>query len=119
MPSAGVPRDNFIGWSPARREQRLHLVVNNAWFVILPRARVRNLASWVLGQPAKRVADDGERRYACRPVLLDTLVERDRFRGTCYRAANRIRVGRTQGRGKLDRCKGTTSRPRRSSPIPW
>ncbi|MDA8066547.1 MAG: DUF4338 domain-containing protein [Thermaerobacter sp.] len=98
---------------------RLRLVVNNARFVILPRARVRNLASRVLGQPAKRLADDGERRYACRPVLLETLVGRDRRRRTCYRAANRIRAGRTQGRGKLDRCRGTTSRPRRPSSIPW
>ena len=100
-----APRDNFIGWSHAQREQRLHLVVNNARFLILPWVRVRNLASWVLGHLAKRMVDDGERRYPCRPVLLETFVERDRFRGACYRAANWIRVGQTQGRGKLDRCK--------------
>ncbi len=100
-----APRDNFIGWSHAQREQRLHLVINNARFLILPWVRVRNLASWVLGQLARRVADDWERRYAYRPVLLETFVERDRFRGTCYQAANWIHVGQTQGRGKLDRYK--------------
>ncbi|MDA8144578.1 MAG: DUF4338 domain-containing protein [Thermaerobacter sp.] len=84
---------------------RLRPAVNNARFLILPWVRVRNLASWVLGRLAKRMADDGERRYACRPVLLETFVERDRFRGTCYRAANWSRVGQTQGRGKLDRRK--------------
>ena len=98
-----APRDNFIGWSHAQREQRLHLVVNNARFLILPWVRVRNLASWVLGQLARQVADDWPRRHAYRPVLLETFVERDRFRGTRYKAANWVHVGQTQGRGKLDR----------------
>lgn len=97
------PRDEFIGWSIQQRETRLHLVVNNARFLILPWIRVKYLASSILGLVAKRLGDDWERIYHYRPVLLETFVEEGRFAGTSYRAANWIRVGRTQGRGKKDR----------------
>lgn len=98
-----APRDKWIGWSASQREQRLHLVVNNARFLILPWVRVKNLASWVLGACARRIASDFAERYGYKPVLLETFVEKDRFRGTCYDAANWRYVGDTQGRGKLDR----------------
>ena len=96
-------RDGFIGWTPAQRQARLHLVVNNARFLILPWVQVKNLASSVLGLLARQVTADWEQLYGFRPVLLETFVERERFRGTCYQAANWRRVGCTQGRGKLDR----------------
>jgi len=97
-----APRDLFIGWAPAQREQRLHLIINQARFLILPWVRVKNLASSVLSLLVSRVASDWEELYAYRPLVMETFVEQERFQGTCYRAANWIHVGQTQGRGKLD-----------------
>jgi hypothetical protein len=96
-------RDEFIGWSPEERQARLHLVVNNARFLLLPWVRVRNLASSVLALAARQLPEDWVTYYGYRPVLLETFVERQRFAGTSYKAANWICVGQTQGRGKLDR----------------
>jgi hypothetical protein len=96
------PRDRFIGWTAQQRQQRLHLVTNNARFLILPWVRCHNLASCILGMAARRLADDWQRQYGYRPVLLETFVERPRFRGTCYQAANWLYLGVTKGRGKLD-----------------
>ncbi len=98
-----APRDSFIGWNAEERQRNLHLIVNNARFLIFPWVQARNLASRILSVAAKRIAQDWQVRYGYKPVLLETFVERDRFRGTCYRAANWIHVGETQGRGKLDR----------------
>ncbi len=98
-----APRDAFIGWTPLQREQRLHLVVNNARFLILPWVTSTHLASKLLGLAARRLPGDWHARYGYRPVLLETFVEKERFSGTCYRAANWLYLGDTQGRGKLDR----------------
>jgi hypothetical protein len=100
-----APRDLFIGWTSAQREQRLHLVINQARFLILPWVQVKNLASSVLSLLATQVASDWEELYAYRPLVMETFVEQERFQGTCYRAANWIHVGQTQGRGKLDTYK--------------
>ena len=106
-------RDSFVGWTPAQRKSRLHLVVNNARFLILPWVRSRNLASALLGMAAGRLADDWACRYSYRPVLLETFVEIPRFRGTCYAAANWRLLGTTAGRGKLDQHR-TARLPRKS-----
>jgi len=79
------------------------MIVNNARFLILPWVKSKNLASKILAGVAKQIQNDWLDRYGYRPVLLETFVERRRFRGTCYKAANWIHVGQTQGRGKLDR----------------
>jgi hypothetical protein len=100
-----APRDRWIGWTVDQRRASLHLVVNNARFLILPWIMSPNLASRILSEAAKRLPADWRDRYRYAPVLLETFVERDRFQGTCYRAANWIHVGQTQGRGKLDRYK--------------
>jgi len=84
-----------------QRQQNLHLVVNNARFLILPWIRSENLASKILGLAARRLPVDWQRRYGYRPLLLETFVARDRFTGACYRAANWLHVGQTQGRGRL------------------
>jgi hypothetical protein len=97
-----APRDEWIGWSAELRQKNLHLVVNNARFLILPWVKVRYLASRILGLCVRRIADDWQARYAYRPVLMETFVEKDRFEGTSYKAAGWICVGQTQGRGKLD-----------------
>ena len=96
------PRDHYIGWTPEQRRRHLPLVVNNARFLILPWIRCKNLASRVLALVTRRLADDWHARYAYRPVLLETFVEKPRFTGTCYKAANWQYLGDTQGRGKLD-----------------
>jgi hypothetical protein len=98
-----APRDRFIGWDDGQRRHNLYRIVNNSRFLILPWVKVRNLASCILAAAAKRLPNDWTQRYGYEPVLLETFVERSRFRGTCYRAANWIHVGDTQGRGKLDR----------------
>lgn len=97
-----APRDRFIGWNPAQRERHLHLVVNNARFLILPWVRSRNLASRLLAMATRRLPNDWHERYGYRPVLVETFVETPRFQGTCYKAANWLQLGDTQGRGKLD-----------------
>jgi hypothetical protein len=95
-------RDRWIGWSAEARRQHLHLVIANSRFLILPQRRVANLASHVLGLALKQVGPDWQQRYGYEPVLVETFVEPERFAGTCYRAANWVRVGVTQGRGRQD-----------------
>ncbi|MFQ5506478.1 MAG: DUF4338 domain-containing protein [Planctomycetota bacterium] len=96
------PRDLFIGWTAEQRQARLHLLINNARFLILPWVRCKNLGSSILGRAARGIAQDWQLHYGYRPVLLETFVELPRFRGTCYRAANWSLLGETTGRGKLD-----------------
>jgi hypothetical protein len=97
-------RDTFLGWqSVPAQERRLHLIVNNCRFLILPWVRCRNLASKVLALCARRLPGDFAALYGYEPVLLETFVQRDLFRGTCYKAANWLYVGQTTGRGKRDR----------------
>ena len=98
-----APREQFIGWSSKQRTRNLHLVVNNARFLIMPWVKSRNLASRILAGLARRLPHDWHQRYGYSPVLLETFVQKDRFQGTCYRAANWTHVGLTQGRGKMDR----------------
>ncbi len=97
-----APRDKLVGWDPETRRRNLPLVVNNARFLILPWVRIKNLASCILAMVECRLPDDWEGRYALRPALMETFCESTRFEGTCYRAANWTKVGKTQGRGKLD-----------------
>jgi hypothetical protein len=96
-----APRDRYIGWSHEQRRRHLHLVVNNARFLILPWVHAKNLASMLLAMAAKILPHHWQEVYGYRPVLLETFVEKPRFRGTCYHAANWIRLGQTKGRGKL------------------
>lgn len=98
-----APRDTHIGWDKATRAARLHLVVGNARFLILPHVRVQNLASFVLCRAARRLPSDWQGAYGYAPVLIETFVQTPRFTGASYKAANWIHVGTTKGRGKLDR----------------
>jgi hypothetical protein len=93
-------RERYVGWSDEQRRSRLHRVVNNTRFLILPWVQCRGLASKVLAMVARRLPADWQQRYGFEPVLLETFVESPRHKGTCYRAANWQRVGRTTGRGK-------------------
>jgi hypothetical protein len=94
-------RDRFIGWDLQARRRNIRLIAYNSRYLILPWVQqVTHLASHILGQMAKRVPRDWERMYGHPIYLLETFVDPERFRGTCYRAANWIVVGQTTGRGK-------------------
>jgi len=95
-------RDRFIGWDAAARRRNLKLIAYNTRFLILPWVKVPHLASHLLSRMSDRIAEDWQRVYAHPVYLLETFVDGERFRGTCYRAANWIEVGRTTGRGKND-----------------
>jgi hypothetical protein len=95
-------RDRWIGWSPAARRKNLQLVVCNSRFLIVPTLRAPNLASHVLSRCTEQLAGDWKQRYGYAPVLCETFVDTTRFSGTCYQAANWIRVGETTGRGRQD-----------------
>lgn len=97
------PRDSLIGWTKDQRTKRLNEVVNNSRFLILPWVHVKNLASKVLALSVKQLPQDWQTVYSYKPVLLETFVEKDRFIGTCYKAANWRYIGDTLGRGKRDR----------------
>jgi hypothetical protein len=102
-------RDRFIRWDAAARRRNIQLVAYNSRFLILPWVRIPHLASHILGRTAARISSDWEQAYAHPIYLLETFIDPERFRGSCYRAANWISVGFTTGRGKDDR----THRPNR------
>ena len=97
------PRDQFIGWPDTVRTRHLSAVANNTRFLILPWVRVPHLASHLLGTILKRISADWQQKYGHPLHLIETFVERDRFRGTCYQAANWKLVGQTTGRSRQDR----------------
>lgn len=96
-----APRDNYIGWGNEQRQRNLKLIANNMRFLLL--GKIPHLASHILGQIARRISRDWQEKYGHGIVMLETFVEIARFRGTCYRAANWINVGETQGRSRNDR----------------
>ena len=98
-------RDRFIGWDPGTRKRNLKLMTNNTRFLILPWVQVKNLASYVLGACMRRLRDDWCNRYCHDLCLVETFVDRSRYAGTCYRAANWLRIGKTKGRSRQDRYK--------------
>ena len=107
-------RDRWIGWNPRSRLSNLGRVVNNTRFVIFPWARVRNLASHILGQVARRIEADWEERWGYRPVLLETFVDPQYFEGTCYRAANWQYIGMTTGEGLVRKGKSYATSPKKT-----
>ncbi len=96
-------RDRYIGWSAQARPQRLSWVVNNDRFLILPGVRIPHLASHALVATLRRLRADWQRVYGHDLALAETFIEQDRFRGTCYAAANWVCLGQTRGRGRNDR----------------
>jgi len=96
-------RERWIGWDNGQRKERLFLILNNSRFLVFPWVRVKNLASRILSMAARRIASDWLSHYCYEPVLLETFVERERFNGTSYKAANWELIGQTKGRGRNDR----------------
>ncbi len=103
-------RDRFIGWSPEARRRNIRFIAYNTRFLIVPWVEVPHLASHLLGRIAQVVSRDWEHLYKHRIYFLETFIDPERFRGTCYRAANWVLLGETTGRGKDDQ----TNRPNRS-----
>lgn len=95
-----APRDQFIGWSDAQRAEGLSQVVNNTRFIILPWVQVPGLASHVLSRAMGRLNADWQSKYGHPVWLVETFVDRERFAGIAYRAANWQRLGPTRGRGR-------------------
>ncbi len=93
-------RDSFIGWDKPTKEKNLHFIANNTRFLILPWISVKYLASKTLAINARRISDDWLKIYNHPLYLLETFVEKNRFKGTCYKAANWTCVGQTKGTAK-------------------
>jgi hypothetical protein len=102
-------REKWIGWGARARQENLSRVILNSRFLILPTVEVPNLASHVLSRALGQVAQDWETRYGERPVLVETFVDPERFRGSSYQAANWIRIGQSAGGGKRAHRKGKRS----------
>jgi len=94
-------RDEWIGWTEERRKVALQQVVNNSRFLLL--APIQNLASTILSCALRELMGDWEQQYGLKPLLVETLVDRQQFHGGCYRASNWIELGKTTGRGRMDR----------------
>lgn len=93
-------RDRYIGWSAEERRRNIRFIAYNTRFLILPWVRIENLASHILGRMAVRISEDWQQMYGHPIYFLETFVDPERFRGTCYRAANWVLLGKTTGRGK-------------------
>lgn len=109
-PRCLAPRDRYIGWSPVERRAGVHLVAYQSRFLILPWVRVPHLASHLLGAMNRRLSADWQRVYAHPIHFVETFVDPELYRGTCYKAGNWIHLGMTTGRGK----NSVTSTPNRS-----
>ena len=110
-----APRDQWLGWSDVVRAEHLHRVVNQSRFLIRAHLQVPNLASHSLAQALQRLPADWQARYSYGPLLVETFVERARFAGVSYAAANWQAIGLTQGRGRQD----TTHQGQRGQKIIW
>ncbi len=108
-------RDRFIGWPAAVRRQNIHLIAYQSRFLILPWVHVPCLASHLLGRMARLLPSDWQQVYQHPVYFQETFVDLERFKGTCYKAANWTFLGKTTGRGKNDH----TKKPNRSIKAVW
>lgn len=98
-----APRDSFIGWDKETQKENINLITNNTRFLILPHVRIPHLASHILGCIMRRIKQDWINKYAHPIHMVETFVERNLFKGTCYKAANWQCIGQTKGRSRQDR----------------
>lgn len=104
------PRDRYLGWAPQLRRQNIRYLAYNTRYLIPGWVQVPHLASHLLSRMARMLPGEWEKVYGHAVYFAETFVDTTRHRGTCYRAANWIVLGRTQGRGKDD----LTHRPNRT-----
>jgi hypothetical protein len=105
-------RDRWIGWAKDHRLSNLTWVINNSRFLIFPWVGVKNLASHILGQVARRLKDDWQQRWGYSPILMETFIDPDHFVGSCYKAANWQYLGMTTGKGLVRKGKGYRTSPK-------
>jgi hypothetical protein len=105
-------RDRWIGWAKDHRLRNLPWVINNSRFLIFPWVGVKNLASHILGQVARRISDDWQQRWGYSPVLMETFIDPDHFAGSCYKAANWQYLGMTTGEGLVRKGKRYRTGPK-------
>lgn len=105
-------RDNWISWSLAQRRHNLPWIINNSRYLIFPWVQIPHLASHALGQLARRVAQDWEKRWGYRPVLMETFIDPQQYSGTCYRAAGWEDLGMTSGEGIIRPGKHYSTSPK-------
>jgi hypothetical protein len=110
-------RDRYIGWSAEARRRNIRFIAYNTRFLILPWVKVPHLASHILGRVASALPNDWERIYGHPVYFAETFIDPGRFRGTCYRAANWVLMGRTTGRGKAPTANARTAPLKRCSAI--
>lgn len=103
-------REEWIGWNEENRIKKLNMIICNSRFLIVPQVKVKNLASHVLSLSMRRIKKDWLEQYGIEPLLVETFVEKERFSGTCYQAANFFHIGATRGRGRQD-CKNEYALP--------
>jgi hypothetical protein len=96
-------RDHWIGWSADVRERNLGLICNNTRFLIMDWIKVPHLASYALGACLRRLPQDWKQRYGSDIAMVETFVDTTRYLGTCYQAANWLKIGQTKGRSRQDR----------------
>ena len=105
-------RDRWIGWGEKHRLRNLSWVINNGRFLIFPWVGVKNLASHLLGQVARRIKDDWQQRWGYSPVLMETFIDPGHFAGSCYKAANWQYLGMTTGEGLVRKGKRYRTSPK-------
>ncbi len=105
-------RDKWIGWSNNQRLRNLPWVINNTRFLIMPWVKVPCLASHILGKINRRISDDWYKRWGYRPLLMETFVAPDKYKGTCYKASNWYNIGRTTGQGLSRKGRAYTTSPK-------
>ncbi len=96
------PRDRYLGWHPQVRQRNIHFLAYNTRFLVLPWVAVPHLASHLLSRMTRMLCAEWQKVYGHPVYFAETFVDTTRHRGTCYRAANWVMLGRTQGRGKND-----------------
>ncbi len=106
-------REEWIGWTEKQRLRNHGWVINNSRFLIFPWVKVPYLASYVLSLIEKQIAQDWEERWEYRPVLMETFVDPEKFRGTCYKAANWECIGMTSGEGLVRKGKKYITSPKK------
>jgi Domain of unknown function (DUF4338) len=86
--------------------------INNGRFLVMPWVRVDNLASFLLGAVIRHVVRDWRDYYLVEPEVLETFVDGNRFKGTCYKAANWLYIGQTKGYKKSGGCHQNSQAPK-------
>ena len=90
-------REDYLGWTPQQRAERLGLVVQNRRFLVLGQERMPNLASRALGLALKALPGHWENAHGYRPLMAETFTDIEQFEGTCYKATNWTALGLTKG----------------------